>query len=221
MILNIRPDTVIVFDLDDTLYKEVDFVKSAYKYLSDLLFEETGKNCYEEMCNWYRAGKSAFDLIKSNYNISMSIDEMVDTYRHHSPNIHLSEGVKESITELLSWRIPTGIITDGRSATQRNKLKALGLEGLFDLVVISEEIGTEKPHRNNFLLYNEKFSNHSFAYIADNISKDFVTPNALGWLTICLLDNGQNIHKQDFSFPAEYLPQQTLTSFLDLEIMMD
>jgi len=29
-------DTVVVFDLDDTLYKEIDFLKSAYKEVATI-----------------------------------------------------------------------------------------------------------------------------------------------------------------------------------------
>ena len=28
------------------------------------------------------------------------------------------------------------------------------------------------------------------------MEKDFIAPNKLGWTTVCLLDNGMNIHKQ-------------------------
>ena len=33
----INSNTHIVFDLDDTLYKEIDFVKSAYVYINNYL----------------------------------------------------------------------------------------------------------------------------------------------------------------------------------------
>ena len=33
----INNNTHIVFDLDDTLYKEIDFVKSAYNYINNYI----------------------------------------------------------------------------------------------------------------------------------------------------------------------------------------
>ena len=33
--------------------------------------------------------------------------------------------------------------------------------------------------------------------MGDNLKKDFLTPNRLGWQTVCLRDDGRNIHKQD------------------------
>lgn len=38
---------------------------------------------------------------------------------------------------------------------------------------------------------------HGFTYVGDNLKKDFIAPNALGWLTVCLKDDGRNIHKQE------------------------
>jgi putative hydrolase of the HAD superfamily len=99
-----------------------------------------------------------------------------------------------------------GLVTDGYSKTQRNKLKALEIEELFDLVVISEEFGSAKPSEANFAVFHQ-FKTDQYYYIADNPAKDFVSPNALGWQTICLIDAGKNIHKQDYTKESLYLPR--------------
>jgi len=59
---------------------------------------------------------------------------------------------------------------------------------------------------------NNKY-NENYIYIADNPNKDFITPNKLGWTTICLLDRGQNIHKQNFNLNKDFLPQSSINSF--------
>jgi putative hydrolase of the HAD superfamily len=59
-------------------------------------------------------------------------------------------------------------------------------------------------------------SSKEYVYIADNTQKDFITPNKLGWTTICLLDKGQNIHKQNFELSNEYLPKFTINSFEEI-----
>ena len=43
-----------------------------------------------------------------------------------------------------------------------------------------------------------------------------ITPNKLGWKTICLLDDGRNIHRQDFSCPEEYLPNVKIHTLKEL-----
>jgi putative hydrolase of the HAD superfamily len=57
----------------------------------------------------------------------------------------------------------------------------------------------------------------NYYYVGDNTSKDFVAPNRLGWTTICLLDDGRNIHKQDFSLPQDMLPQHKISKIRDIE----
>ena len=105
-------------------------------------------------------------------------------------------------------------MTDGYSVTQRNKIKALDIENIFDLIVISEEFGFEKPNPKNFEVF-DKFNTIEKYYIGDNTSKDFIAPNTLGWTTICLLDNGKNIHMQDFNKELIYLPKIKINNLFD------
>lgn len=64
--------------------------------------------------------------------------------------------------------------------------------------------------------FMKKFPDCSdFTYVGDIPQKDFLAPNSLGWNTICLLD-GQNIHKQDFSLPKEYLPKVRINSLYEI-----
>lgn len=213
MDINIDRETVVVFDLDDTLYKELDFLKSAYRQISHILEKQIGHEVFEELFCWYLQGKSSLDLLKSYYQFDETIADLVETYRFHKPAISLSPGVRHSLDLLLARNVSLAIVTDGRSKTQRNKLSALEVETDISYTVVSEEIGSEKPALRNFELVESHFKADSYLYVADNTAKDFVTPNALGWSTICLLDDGQNIHKQDFDLPAAYLPNASIENF--------
>ena len=68
--------------------------------------------------------------------------------RHVVPH----EGMRETLAVLHKegWR--TGVVTNGRSAFQRDTLAALGIEPLLDVVVVSEERGLRKPSREIFEL---------------------------------------------------------------------
>jgi putative hydrolase of the HAD superfamily len=59
----------------------------------------------------------------------------------------------------------------------------------------------------------------NYIYIADNPKKDFITPNKLGWTSICLLDKGQNIHKQFFTNSIDYDPQYIINSFNEIKLL--
>ncbi len=210
----IFPGSVVVLDLDDTLYKEVDFLKSGYRKIADSLLHYSFEDPYEDMLAIYRRGGAVFQEIIEKYNYPFTAERFLAIYRNHLPDILLSEEVWEFLQKLDLTGCKTGLITDGRSVMQRNKLKALGLENYFDKVIISEEFGSSKPALENYEAF-AVFEGQKY-YIADNPSKDFISPNAMGWETICLLDDGQNIHKQDFSLPKEYLPKFKIHNFREV-----
>jgi len=134
--------------------------------------------------------------------------ELLRVYREHEPELQLADAIEKLLTRLVNEMRPMGIITDGRSVTQRNKISALGLDKWIDEIVISEEFGSEKPATENYRHFERVFPDRSYAYIGDNVLKDFVAPNRLGWSTIGLRDGGQNIHTQPLeSVPPDRLPQ--------------
>ena len=212
----INNNTHIVFDLDDTLYKEIDFVKSAYNYINNYIKSRYNIDLSLHIHECLEDGINFFDLIKSrlNQNQSFPIEKYLELYRFHYPEINLSNDTVKFLNKISNKNIDFSIITDGRSVSQNNKIKALGLSNLLKKIIISEETGYEKPHLNNFKIIERIYPDKKLLYIADNTSKDFLAPNTLKWDTICLLDNGQNIHKQNFDLNADYLPK-TKINFLN------
>lgn len=220
MNLVLSSNSVVVFDLDDTLFKEVEFVYSAYRFISQKLEKHIGTDVYDEMCGYFASQQNTFDIINERYDFPFSIPELVEMYRYHEPSITPEPGSIELIEKLKKLKIPVGIITDGRTKTQTNKLRALGLHGQIDLVVISEDFGSGKPDKANYLHFEFSFPNSShFVYIGDNYNKDFIAPNKLGWQTIGLLDNGTNIHSQKGTFLPELLPETQIASLEQIKIV--
>ena len=74
------------------------------------------------------------------------------------------------------------ILSDGRSITQRLKLKSVGLEGI--PCFISEDYGSVKPDSSRYLAVEDKWPQSKYVYIGDNPEKDFKAPNEMGWLTL-------------------------------------
>jgi len=219
MTLNISPNHFVIFDLDDTLYKEVDFLKSAYKHIAKRLEIEISNNIYEEMLALWFNKESVFDVIKKKYSFKESISDLVFEYRYHKPEINLSFGALKLLRELKKYDIQIGLLTDGRSKSQRNKIISLGIEHYFSKILISEEYGSEKPSLRNFQYFKEESDSSYFVYIGDNYSKDFVSPNKLGWMTIGLLDDGRNIHKQSLNLDKRYLPKKTIQSLTEIKLI--
>ena len=206
----------IVFDLDDTIYKEEDFVRSAYNYIANYLQIKHNHSFFYLIDKSIRENTSLFDNIIEQDKINFSLDKYLELYRFHFPNIFLELDTIKLFQVLMKQNIKFSIITDGRSISQRNKIVALGLEKQIKNIIVSEETGYEKPNEFNFKLMESYYPNDNFVYVGDNPSKDFYSPNVLGWDTVCLLDNGRNIHKQSFKYSREFLPKRKINSLIDL-----
>ena len=205
----INKNTHIVFDLDDTLYKEIDFVKSAYIYVCKYIRSRFGIDFFSQIQECIDDGINFYDYIisKLHHKHNFSIEKYLELYRFHYPKLSLSADTTEFLNNISDRKIGFSIITDGRSISQNNKIKALGLSHLAQNIIISEETGYKKPHVNNFKIIEKIYPDKKLLYVADNTSKDFLAPNTLKWDTVCLLDNGQNIHKQNFDLQIKYLPK--------------
>ncbi|MEA1787678.1 HAD family hydrolase [Arenibacter sp. GZD96] len=217
MDIKVDVHTVLVFDLDDTLYNELDFLKSAYRELAQLLEPNNWQRLFVGMFSQYRSKMDVFAVLAQTYGRSK--EELVQHYRAHQPEIVPFPGVMETLVRIKERNGKIGILTDGRSVTQRNKLNALGLMDFLDHIVISEELGTEKPHENNYMAFEKLFGKGHYVYIADNCRKDFITPNRRGWQTIALADNGKNIHHDTHLYQhGDFAPQGYITEFSELRI---
>lgn len=184
---------VIVFDLDDTLYPEMEFVRSAYRAIA----RRYGAALLSSMMV-ARGPREAFD------STGLPIGEVLGIYRTHIPDIRLPAMSLYVLSALKRAGHTLGLVTDGRSVTQRHKIDALGLVRFVrgDLIMISEEIGSTKVSGEAFRIIMERTGGEGpYVYVGDNPEKDFVAPNSLGWMTVmfCRGGNGENIFNPDIS----------------------
>lgn len=66
MTLSIDSTTTLVFDLDDTLYKEIDFLKSAYQQIAQHLNASDWRATYALMFALYREKKMSLIIFPKN-----------------------------------------------------------------------------------------------------------------------------------------------------------
>ncbi|WP_338358911.1 HAD family hydrolase [Yeosuana marina] len=213
--------TILVFDLDDTLYKEIDYLSSAYKEIASFISKKvtmSSEQLWQEMLASYHNGENVFHTIIKRYQLTnVGIEDFIAMYRHHQPAIQLTASTEQFLTSIKEQVFKVGLITDGRSVQQRRKLEALGLSHYFDTVIISEEFGSEKPAKANFKHFEDTYGAHlDYIYVGDNTTKDFIAPNALGWQTFCLLDDGRNIHKQSFDLEQSTQPNHCIKDLSDI-----
>lgn len=189
---------VVVFDLDDTLFPEERFVMSGFHAVSDWLEREQRMNGFFPLAEQiFHDGerKSVFDCVLQQLGFPYDdtlIDTLVKVYREHYPDIELFADAQWAI-DYTRKHARTAIITDGYLVMQRNKVKALALESMFELIVYSDVFGREgwKPSP---LPYQEVMNSlnvigEKCIYIGDNPAKDFVTARKLGWKTVRVVRN--------------------------------
>jgi putative hydrolase of the HAD superfamily len=217
MTIKNKKTSFIVLDLDDTIYKEKNFVKSGFAAIVKKYADHHHYELLEMMMNSWINGENAINSLFELLNISnIPIQEPLDIYHNHFPEIRLPFESKSFFHTAISRGYKLGLITDGHKITQRNKLKALGINRYFDKIVISEEFGSEKPNIQNYKIFEDIFPDNNFCYIGDNTKKDFIAPTKLGWQMYCIRDNGNNIHKQDFStIPPEVILLENINQFFN------
>lgn len=179
----------VVFDMDDTLYGEKEYVKSGYQKIGKE-FPEIA-NTTERLWAFFEDGKPAIDeLLKEEGMLDENTKQKcIHIYRHQMPDIHLYTGVREMIEKLRQKGLKLGLITDGRPEGQRAKIQALGLEELFDHIIVTDELGGpeyRKPNQKAFELMGEELgiAYAEMCYVGDNIRKDFIAPLQLGMKAI-------------------------------------
>ena len=193
-----QPVRGVIFDLDDTLYSEKDYVRSGYKAVAEYLgiSDAAGK-----LWIYFEQGRPAIDEYLAEIGMEDKKTECLNVYRENIPEIELYEGASELIGKLRAKGIKVGIITDGRVNGQKNKISALGLEELVDDIIITDELGGRqfrKPNDISFRIMQNrwKLPFEQLVYIGDNPNKDFQAPEQLGMRTIYFC-NSDSIYSSD------------------------
>lgn len=185
----------VVFDLDDTLISEKQYIRSGFKVVSSKISDEYGldsEEVFKRMLELFEeSSKEVFNRLLDSFKIGYNkekIIELIKVYREHKPDIEFFDDVIPTIAELRKRGYKLGIITDGYKETQIRKIDALKCRELFDEIIITDEFGRGfwKPHEMSYKLMADKLGIvlNQMIYVGDNVSKDFVGANKLGVNTI-------------------------------------
>ncbi len=173
---------VIVFDLDDTLYDELEFIKSGFKEISKFLQNESYYDYMMEVFLQEGSGK-VFNRLIEKYNIDVPLSKLIEIYRFHIPDIVLAEDSLELLD--FAKKFNTALISDGHYIMQKNKFDALKLGQYIRYPIFTDFYHTKKPEVKPYKMVMDHFKNEKFfIYISDNPKKDFMVLQALGWIGI-------------------------------------
>lgn len=183
-----------IFDLDDTLYDEISYVKSGFKavaYDLKVNLNWSLEESFEFMLSVLnKEGRgSVFDRLLAHNGISNKklVNHCVKIYRHHYPDIRLSADT-ESFLKRNARSRKIYLVTDGHKIVQDLKIKALKLDSFFEKIYITHRYGIRhaKPSIYCFQLIKKREACDwkQMFYVGDNPFKDFVNLNPLGVSTI-------------------------------------
>ena len=205
----------ILFDLDDTLYEEMQFVKGGFKAVSLYISKNSKieqKVVYQlllDVLEEHGRGK-VLDIVLKKLGLynKKFIPKLVEVYRTHKPNLFLYPEVSGVLVALRKQGYKLGIITDGNVEVQRNKVGALTVKEFFDCMIFSDEYGIEKqkPDPLPYQKAMEKLeaSANETVYIGDNPYKDFITARKLGIFTIRIMRGQYKNVRLNKEFKADY-----------------
>lgn len=217
----------ILFDMDDTLYDQIEPFKKAYDAIfgerfdvdiyelferrsvrGDEVFElaQSGKMPMDEM-HIYRIQKAFEDL-----GCEVSAEESLayqKLYAENQGKISMTDTIVSVLELCSSCGIRIGMVTNGPSGHQRRKLYALGAEAWIpeENIVISGECGVSKPDPEIFHCAERKMGllPKECIFVGDNYLNDIVGAKRAGWKAIWINKRGQDISGQ------EYQPDYTVS----------
>lgn len=212
---------IYIFDLDDTLYDERQYVQSGFRAVAKFGQQQWKLNS-EESYNTLidtldKNGRGAvFNHWLALYGLDSknNVKHCLTTYRLHKPDITMPPKHLELLRRLPK---PLYLVTDGNKVAQANKVAALNIEAYFKRVFITHRFGVRhaKPSTYCFerIRQAEKCEWEDMMYIGDNPAKDFVNLNKLGMRTVRVLTG---VHK-DVAAAEYYDAKQTITNICELE----
>lgn len=203
----------IIFDLDDTLYDEMQFVTGGFQAVARFMSlhyavdEESFFHLLFTTYGKYGRGK-IFDRALQEIGLYKKslVQRLVQEYRYHEPKLSLYADARMALMQLKNcYKI--GLITDGNQRVQRNKIKALHLNGFFKVAITTTSYGlkNQKPATLPYTVALRKLAIRptETVYVGDNPHKDFIGAKKLGLKTIRLLRGTYQDIKLDSTYEAE------------------
>ena len=183
-----------LFDLDDTVHDKTSSLmgcaNSMYeKFLTSADADSTSFSHFfvEQNCI-IQPKVDVFSKIAKKYTLSSTTQTRMLEYFDSSFHKFSKrfEGVLEAFEFLKSQGVKIACVTNGRDFFQRNKIKALGLQEYFDVIVTSGELGVKKPDLIIFKTALRKLNADETmcVFIGDNLKADMTPASLLGMKTI-------------------------------------
>ncbi|MCM1367590.1 MAG: HAD-IA family hydrolase [Roseburia sp.] len=210
---NIR---AVVFDMDDTLYGEYDYVLSGFAAAAAEAERAYGiTDAARELISLFAENsRGVFGrFLRAHGAPSDAEARLVEVYRNHAPDISLYPDAKRALVALRERGYKTGVITDGDGERQRKKADALGLFALVDAFAVTDA-DKQKPQPDAFIKTAEALGvgAEQMMYVGDNPSKDFAVKKYLPVTTVRVV---RGLYA-DCEYAEGILPDYTVSDMSEL-----
>lgn len=197
----------ILFDVDDTLYDQAQPTAAAYHLISqqpidmgELLLINSRHSCilFEKARRQEASMEQLYiERAKNNmreFGITISDEEAKlyqERYIQAQKEIYVSETMEKLLDFCVENGIFLGIITNGLSDHQREKIDTLKLDRWIkkEHMLVSSDVGVEKPDKRIFDWAKEhmglgELDSKDILYIGDSFEKDMVGAKGAGWKAV-------------------------------------
>lgn len=191
----------ILFDIDDTLYDSTRQSTLARKNAIEAMIEaglDVNKKKAEETLakvireygsNYSNHFNKLLKKLGKKPNQRIIAAGIVAYHNTKFTYLHPFEDTLPTLLKLRDMGYKLGVITDGKSMKQWEKLIRLGLQHFFDTVVISEEVGVEKPEKKIFAVACNKLAlkPQNCVYVGNHLGKDIAGANNAGMTSVRIM----------------------------------
>ncbi|MQR86038.1 HAD-IA family hydrolase [Bacillus megaterium] len=182
----------VIFDLDGTLLDRDSslkcFIQDQYERYSEELAHIPKQEYISRFIELDHKGyvwkDKVYQQLLNKYDLSnLTWEGMLDDYLHYFPAhcvpfLHMEDVLKE----LKKKGLLLGMITNGFTDFQWMNIRALGIDHYFDTILVSEQEGIKKPHKDIFLraLKALDVSAEESVYIGDHPENDVLGARGAG-----------------------------------------
>lgn len=220
----------IVFDLDDTLYTEWDFVSAGFGYVAKEL-EHLGFGRLEAIqktlsdIHWKEGREHVFDKAAARLGFPVTlVPDLVRIYRGHPPSVQLAPDAIV-VLDAFRARIMLGCVTDGIADVQRRKVEALGLSHWIEGIIFTDDLGREfwKPHPRSIEMLCGRFGVRpdETVFVGDNPKRDSKAARNAGVRSVRIRRPGGYFSQMSESADMADYNIASLTELLGLVDMKD
>lgn len=186
----------VIFDLDNTLYNVEQYYLGAFKEIAEYLSKKYNlrrQEIYNKLVNIWREKTSMYHYLFTEllnfFNLENELEDVIKIFNNYDSELNPYPEVIPTLEELKKRNYKLGIITDGNIDRQKRKIKLLGLEQFFDIIVFTKELDNPKPSEIPFqeVVNKLKIIPQESFYVADNPLIDFEGAKKVGMKTVRIL----------------------------------